>query len=424
MNYQETIDWLTHFPIFQPKNVINGKARMDLITIRALLSYLGNPQDACSFIHIAGTNGKGSTAAYLYSILTQTPMHIGFFTSPYLFDWQEQIQVDNQWIDDSSLAVLASLVRDTAQTYHLHPSIYEVTCAIAFLYFQQKKCNLVILEVGLGGDQDATNVVSHTICALITAIGLDHTELLGNTLSEIASHKSGIIKPDCDVIVYPQTKEVIDVIAAKCHQMQARMHIVPQIQADTQDLSGQTFKGYRTHLLGTYQVQNAMMAIQTCHLLQKKGYPLSQSNIHYGIEKTTWPCRFEIIQKDPIRIVDGSHNIQGVRTLKESLETYFKDQKIIFVMGVLQDKAYEEMIDILGPLSAGFFTITPPNPRALDAYELATRIQSKGYKAVSSSMAQVIDQTHSIDSIVCFFGSLYYVGQIRKKILDENKGSQ
>lgn len=416
MNEKETMYWLSHFPVFQPKNVILGKAHMDLNTIRALLAYMGNPQDACSYIHIAGTNGKGSCAAYLNSILTQTSMHIGLFTSPYLFDWQEQIQVDNQCIDPLSLARFATQVCDMANQHDLHPSIYEVTCAIAFLYFQQKKCDLVILEVGLGGDVDATNIVSHTICALITAIGLDHTELLGHTLSEITSHKAGIIKPHCDVIVYPQTQEVLTVVASQCQKMDAKMHVVPHTQADTQDLSGQSFHGYHTPLLGTYQVQNAMMAITTAQILQTKGYPITQIDIHRGIEKTVWPCRFEIIQKNPIRIVDGSHNVQGVYKLKESLETYFNGQKIVFVMGVLQDKDYEEMIDILGPLASCFFTITPPNPRALDAQTLARIIQCKGHSAIVSSMEQIVDQTSSIASIVCFFGSLYYVGQIRKKI--------
>ena len=416
MNYEETMHWLMHFPVFQPKNVIHGKARMDLNTIRALLAYLENPQDACSYIHIAGTNGKGSCAAYLNSILTQTSMHSGFFTSPHLFDWKEQIQVDNQWIDPLSLAELATQVRNIAKEHDLHPSMYEVTCAIAFLYFQHKQCDLVILEVGLGGDVDATNVVSHTVCALITAIGLDHTELLGHTLSEITSHKVGIIKPHCDVIVYPQTQEVLEVVASQCQQRDAKMHIVPSIQADTKDLSGQSFHDYHTQLLGTYQVQNAMMAITTAQILQTKGYPIASADIHRGIKMTIWPCRFEIIQKDPIRIVDGSHNVQGVYQLKKSLETYFKAEKITFVMGVLEDKDYEVMIDILGPISSCFYTITPPNPRALDAQTLAHIIQSKGHPAIVSSLDQIVDQTRSISSIVCFFGSLYYVGQVRNKI--------
>lgn len=437
MNYSEVMNYLSHIPAFSPQNVVKGKDPFNLDNITLLLSYLGNPQDQLKYIHIAGTNGKGSTSAFLNQILIESGYKVGIFTSPYVERFTEQIRINNQEITKEALANVATKVCEMTEQMRINgqamPSEFEVICTIAFLYFLQEKCDIVILETGLGGRLDATNVIPAPELAMITSISLDHTEILGDTLPKIAFEKAGIIKSGCDVLLYPQSAEVEEVFCTICSNRNAVLHkaILPEHVA-SYDLTGQTFDLHSDHndwtldnlhirLLGHYQINNAAMAVNASLLLRKKGYSIPDETIRLGLEHTHWIGRFELMKKDPAIVIDGSHNEDGVAMLCESLTRYFPEKKIIFITGVLADKAYDKMMLSVIPLAKKFLTITPLSPRALPADKLAEFLQDQNatveaFEHIPDAIQTAIKDAAS-DDVICIFGSLYFLGEVRKILL-------
>lgn len=427
MNIRETIDYLTHFPVFDPKTVVQGKTRMNLDAISILLDKVGHPENRLKFIHIAGTNGKGSTAAFIQGILKQAAIQTGVFTSPYIYDWKEQIRVNDQWIDDRSLIDITAQVKEQADRMDpsLCPSAYEITVVIALLYFVKRQCELVILETGLGGQLDATNVIPACELTVMTSIGLDHTELLGTTVEEIAYQKAGIIKEGCDVILYPQQRSVCRIMQQVCQEKNARLHptVLPE---NIRRTTSQVFQWRQLEIeiqtLGTYQVYNAALALSAAQVLQNKGYPITQTDMIKGCAHTQWPARFEIVHKQPTIIIDGAHNIDGVKALIESLQTYFPNRKIGFVCGILADKNYRQMIDIVIPYAKYIHTVTPDNPRALPAEILSEYIKQKNRQTLPfDTLKDCLDFIYKQNDILCMFGSLYYIGHARNYILNRTQ---
>ncbi|MDR2939753.1 MAG: bifunctional folylpolyglutamate synthase/dihydrofolate synthase [Clostridiales bacterium] len=398
--------------------------KLGLGRVDALLESLGGPHKKLKFIHIAGTNGKGSTASMLAHILEGSGYKTGLYTSPYIHKFNERMQINGSPISDSGLVALTDEIRAYVSKMQDKPSEFEIITAIAMLYFYNHNCDIVVLEVGLGGRLDTTNVIPVPEVALITPIGFDHTDLLGGALEEIAAEKAGIIKAGGDVISSPQEAGAARVIAKKCSEVNANISFVDAnlIKPISQNLDGQQFdfggfKGLELALLGSYQLMNAALAVSAVQLLQKKGWKVTEKDLRNGLKKATWPGRFEVMNKKPIFIVDGAHNPQGARAVVEGLSQLANGRKIIFLIGVLADKGYPEMIEILAPVAKCFFVVTPDNPRALEAEVLSLKIMAYGLEAtVCRSVGQGVSMALGAaggDGIACALGSLYLTGPLR-----------
>lgn len=432
MTYQEALDFIGSQPRFAPRKLAEGEEPFSLNAIRRLLSLLGDPQDSLRFVHVAGTNGKGSTVAFLSQILVESGLRVGIYTSPFLERFTERIRIGREEISETDMGRLTAQVRDGVEQMKQAgedlPSEFELVCAVAFLYFKEHKVDIVVLEVGLGGRLDATNVISTPELAVLTAIGLDHMETLGGTLPKIAREKAGIIKPGGDVLAAPQGPQVDDVFRAVCRTQNAALHqAFSPVRTAPPTLDGQRFDlpGYphlRIGLLGAYQIENAALAAQAALLLRQKGWPITEYTLRAGLENTRWPGRFELLRQAPAVLIDGAHNAGGAQALRRSLDAYFSGQRVTFVVGVLSDKDYDSMLSAVLPLADCFYTVTPPSPRSLPAEDLAIYLQTKGAAAtacptVEEAVRQAVVHAGK-NGVVCVFGSLYYIGQVRKLFHD------
>ncbi len=415
MDYKEAIDYINGGKWFGGEQ---GLRRM-----RELMEKLGDPQKALKFIHIAGTNGKGSCAAMLASIMKAAGYRTGLFTSPYLSRFNERMQINGKQIEDDALAGIVSRVRPVADGMDEHPSVFELVTAAALLWFKEENCDIVVLETGLGGRLDATNVIDCPEAAVIMNIGLDHTERLGDTVAQIAAEKAGILKPGCDVVLYEQGEEAAQVVRARCGELGARLRTpdFKQIERDFDSLYGQSFsyKGerYALPLLGNCQLKNAAAALETVEVLREKGWKLEQGDVEHGLYAVNWPGRFELVRDEPFLVVDGGHNPQCAQTVVENIDQYFPYARRIMLIGVLADKDYKNMLKILNFKADQFICITPPSPRALPAEELAKELKRFGKpvkvcETIEEGVTAAIDAAGKQD-LVCAVGSLYSVGPIR-----------
>ena len=402
--------------------------RLGLDRTRELLRRLGDPQKNLKFVHVAGSNGKGSTCAMLERILREAGYKTGFFPSPYIEDFRERIQVCGEYITEKALCEITEMVREAADAMEDHPSQFELITAIGMVYFEQSGCDIVVLEVGLGGEFDATNVIDAPEVAVITHIGLEHTEYLGSTLAEIARTKSGIIKTGSDVVLYENDPEVMEVVAQICGERGCPLHIAQFDRARLLEssLEGQTFRYgdavYRLALLGEYQLHNAVTVLGVVEVLRERGFAVPEEAVKTGFANVKWPARFEVLCKDPLFILDGGHNPQCAEALAESIERYVP-QKVVFLMGVLADKDYEQILDTITPYAEEFVCVTPDSPRALPAQKLADLLQRRGFAAtacdgieegVEASLKKAAERARDGKPCpVVAFGSLYMAGAIR-----------
>lgn len=421
---------------FDPKIYLQQGAwadvKLGLHRTEELLERLGNPQDSLKIVHVAGTNGKGSTSAFIAGILQAAGYTTGLFTSPYILRFNERIQIDRTDISDEDLLEVAADVRDQALLMGEAPTAFELLTATALHYFAQKQCDVVVLEVGLGGRLDSTNVVT-PLLSVITPIALDHTAVLGDTIAKIAAEKAGIIKRGVDVLSYPQHSDAAAVIKERAMQQGSAVRtpcfslVDAHVEGMTQVFSYDGIEDVRLRLAGVYQPYNAAMAIEAVRILRGKGFVVSDSAIKNGLEATTWPARFEVVAQHPVTIVDGGHNEQGARVLAQSLQEYFPEGGVTFVMSVLRDKDYRAMIECVLPFARRFFVAAPPdNDRALSADELADVIREMqrekecGYcSCVVGASVESCPSVHAAvlrareaagsDGVMCCFGSLYSV---------------
>ena len=395
-----------------------------LSRIRALLARMGNPQRALKFVHIAGTNGKGSTAAMLASILTRAGYRTGLYTSPYLIRFNERMQVNGEQISDGEICALAELIRPLAESLPEHPSEFELITAMGFEYFRRQKCDIVVCEVGMGGDWDATNVIRNTECAVVTNIGLDHTQFLGATVEEIARTKAGIVKVGRPCVLYRQRPSVEAVFEEVCREKGA-----PLMKADfdsilpvSDGLDGHVFdwnewKGLHLPLLGAHQLRNAATALTAVRVLRKRGWSIPGEAVREGLANVDWPGRFQLLCNRPLFIVDGGHNPQCLEALEAALDAYLPGRKLVLLNGCMADKDYGDMFRRLLPHASEFVTVTPDNPRSLPAEALSAYIrESLGAKAtpcatVAEGVRAAIDRAGP-DGAVCACGSLYMIGDI------------
>lgn len=357
---------------------------LGLDTMRHLMAKLNNPQDKVKFIQVAGTNGKGSTAAYLTSILSEAGIKIGRYTSPAVFSSTEQYFACGSCISESEYAKGVTAVAEAAASLDGEtPTAFEQETALAFWYFAKKGCELAILEAGLGGDMDATNIVTTTVCSIITSISMDHCRILGNKISEIAAHKAGIIKPGAPVICIEQKEDAMEPIRAAAKAADTPLYEVHrdevrQIFSDKREsiVFFREFENLHLKMLGSCQPENAALAVQAASVLSRS-YPIEKKHIYDGIEKTRWGGRFELHSGSPDIILDGAHNPDGIRRLRESVNQMFGAVPICYVCGVLADKDYEKEIEILFGRASNVFTVTPPSPRAMKSTDLKAAIKKR-----------------------------------------------
>ena len=394
-----------------------------------LLEKMGNPEKKLKFVHIAGTNGKGSTAAMTASILSKAGYRTGLYTSPYIYRFHERIQVDGVEISDEDLTEITEYVKPLADSMEQSPTEFELVCCIAFEYFYRKKCDIVVLEVGMGGAWDATNVIEVPEVAVITNIGLDHTEYLGDTVEKIAETKSGIFKPHGHAVVYRSTPSVEAVYERVCAErdVSLRKADFDGLVLKAHTLEGQVFDcGSRQNLvlplLGDHQLHNASVVLSIADTLIGEGWKISEQNIYDGIRDVRWPGRFDIVCRKPLFIIDGGHNPQCIEALVKNIRDYLAGKKVIALTGVLADKDYADMYKPVMPLVDRFVCITPPNPRKLEAEQLARYLQQAGAQAqASESILDGVKKAMELageDGVVLCFGSLYSIGGIRDALKD------
>ncbi|MCF0142686.1 MAG: bifunctional folylpolyglutamate synthase/dihydrofolate synthase [Parasporobacterium sp.] len=417
MNYQESLEYI---------NSITWRGSvLGLSRVKELSARMGDPQKGLKFIHIGGTNGKGSTSAFLSSILVKAGLKVGLFISPYIEVFNERMQINNQNISDEELAEIVTEIRPFADSMEDRPTEFELNTVIAMIYFKRHNCDIVVLEVGMGGELDSTNVIDSPEAAVITAIGLDHTAELGDTIEKIAATKAGIIKTGCDAVLYKQADSVTDIVRSRCEEVGAGFHVSEpeNIVFKSVDIDGQVFDTekygeIRIPLIGTYQKENMAVALKVIEVLNKKGYDISDEAVVEGLKETRWPGRFEVVDKTPVFIVDGGHNPHGIKATTESLKNIFKDQKLVFIFGVMADKDYNIMLDMVCPLAQAMMCVTPDNPRALAAEKLAEIVNGRGVEATAcGSIGEAVEKAYERaggTEPICALGSLYMIGDLKK----------
>ena len=419
MNYQEAMEYIENCASY---GIVPG-----LETINELLRRLGHPQENLKFIHIAGTNGKGSTLAFISEVLRANGYKVGRYVSPTIFEYRERFQIQGKAISKAHVARLMSEVRIHADAMSeegfSHPTPFEIETAMAFLLFAEKNCDFVVLETGMGGMLDATNVVKNTLVAVINTIAMDHSSYLGDTLEKIASHKTGIIKKDCVVVSSEQTPEVRNIINKIADEKKANKVVFvdsAQIKKTKFDLKKTIFT-YRNWdkmeigLLGTYQVKNAVLALEVLDVLKELGITLKEAKIREAMYHTMWPARFQMIDKKPYFLVDGAHNPQAAQELRDSIQFYFTNRKIIYIIGVFRDKEYDKVIETTCDLASHIITVAKKgSSRALPAYELAQEVvKVNPMVTVADSVEEAVELAYLLadkETVIIAFGSLAYLG--------------
>ena len=409
-------------------NVSKYGSVLGLITIKRLLGELGNPQDDVKFVHVAGTNGKGSIIAYASSILKEAGYKTGRYISPTVTSYLERMAVNGENISEDEFAYLVEKVQRAVARMETkgwaHPTVFEIETAAAFLYFKDNKCDIVFLETGLGGNEDATNVLDDKVAAVFASISMDHMGILGNSIEEIAKKKAGIITDRTSVVTSIQKEEAFKVLEDVAREKNADLHVAHQ---DVAEVISEDYLGTKISygelndifipLAGRHQVQNAVTVIELIKVLNKKGYSISNENILEGIKNTKWPGRFTCVSKDPLFIVDGAHNEDAVIRLRDNVLRYFKDKRLILIMGVFKDKEYDKMSSIMGPYADTIFTINLPNEeRTLSSCLLKKEldkfcdnvVDAKDYKSAVNKALDTVEK----DDVIIAFGSLSCLGNI------------
>lgn len=426
MNYSEAMNYI--------ESVSKRGSVLGLDTTRELLRRVGNPQDELSFIHIAGTNGKGSALAFISEILMEADYRVGRYISPIIYCYQEKIQVNHEYISAEAIAKHITVLKEACDAMVLEgleqPTVFEIETAMAFLHFAEEKCDLVVLETGMGGRDDSTNVIRSPLVSVLMSISLDHVGMIGNNLEEIATCKAGIIKENSDTVLYAQSDEVMNIVRAVCEQKHNNLTISrpDRIVCKENSLYGQVFdyddlQDIRMTLLGEHQMKNAAVAVEVVKVLNKKGYTIRDEAVLRGIANTRWPGRFEIVNSRPLIIMDGAHNPDGAMTFRKSVLQYLQGYTVIMIMGVLKDKDYPEIVRLTNDLASVIITVNPDNARALSDVELKNTIDQYKVRDIPVLAAgriesaielasQIAMQLQQDNTAIVVFGSLSFLGDL------------
>ena len=424
MNYEEARVYLD--------NVAKYGSVLGLDAMRELLRRLGNPEKGRKIVHIAGTNGKGSVLAFLSTVLTESGYRVGRYISPTLFSYRERIQVDGEYIEKEPLARLVTRIREASEAMDRDglrtPTAFEIETALGLLYFAEKKCDIVVLETGMGGRDDATNAIAEVMMEIFASISLDHLGVLGNDLTEIAECKADIIRKNSLVISAFQKEEAAEVLKRTAAERNAKLITVDPGQIsdvkygyEEQSFSYGAEKNIRIHLAGAYQIENAALAWEAVQGLRSLGFRISDEAFRRGMEKTVWRGRFTCLHREPLVIMDGAHNEDAAKKLAASIETYFPGRKISYIMGVFKDKEYEKVIRITAPYAAKVTAVeTPGNPRALPKEELKKVWETFGVPVTTAdTIAEAVKENITSaekEEIILVFGSLSFLGEAEKAV--------
>lgn len=420
MNYEQSLEYI---------HSINWTfCKPGLERISKLCEKLGHPERNLKFIHVAGTNGKGSFCSMLASVLTRAGYKTGLYTSPFIKDFNERIRVDGENISNENLADVTTRVRPIADTMADKPTEFELITAIAFQYFYEAGCDVVVLEAGLGGRLDSTNVIENSLLSVITGIALDHTDYLGNTVEKIAAEKAGIIKENSVVLYGGEDEAARDVISAKAKTQKSVLYGVDykEIKNLSSNLDGTVFdyknyKSVKINLLGLYQSKNAAEVLEAVEILRNRGLKITEEAVLSGLENAKWPARFEIINKAPLILFDGAHNAQGISSAVESIKYYFNSEKVYVLTGVLKDKDYEFIAKKISEIGECAFTLTPDSPRALSAEDYAKVLTEFGvsaasYGSIDEAFSSAYERAKKDNKPLVCLGSLYTYGNIIREV--------
>jgi len=420
MNYNEALEYIESTKAY---GIVPG-----LDSIKELCKRLGNPQDKLKFVHIAGTNGKGSTLSFLSNILRCAGYRVGRYSSPSVFDYRERIQIGRRSITKTALCEGMELIKGicaemTTAGLH-HPTPFEIETALAFWYFEKMECDIVVLETGMGGLEDATNLITTTQVAVLASISMDHMQYLGKSLEQIAMQKAGIIKKGCTVVSLQQKPEAMAVVGKVAAEKGVSLIVADSTEAkhirygvEKQRFDYGEWKKLEISLAGKFQIDNAVLAVEVIKALLEKGFAVSETAMRKGLREATWPGRFQVIAKKPLFVVDGAHNEDAAQKLAESIEFYFTNKRIIYIMGILKDKDYDRVIALTEKYADQIITVTPPeNPRAMHAYELAQEI-ARVHPNVTAvdSLEEAVEMSYLLagkEDVIISFGSLSYLGRL------------
>ena len=399
-----------------------------LDSIRELCRRLEDPQKKLKFIHVAGTNGKGSVSTYIASVLQCAGYRVGRYISPVIYEYRERIQINGRMISKKALCQGIERIKTVCDAMTAeglpHPTPFEIETALGFLFFMEKGCDIVVLETGMGGLLDATNIVENTVVAVLTSISMDHMRYLGDAIEKIAEQKAGVIKRGCAVVSTGQSPEVMEVICRRAKELDCPVTAAGADKAEKvhYGLECQRFdlgcrKKLEITLAGKYQIENAVLAVEAIDVLGERGFPVSEEQLRRGLRDAEWPGRFTIIKRHPLFIADGAHNEDAAKRLAESLTFYFTNRRIIYIMGVLKDKEYEKIIALTHAYADHIITVTPPeNPRALPAYELALEVAKVHPKVTAvDSLEEAVEMSLLLagsEDVIIAFGSLSYLGKL------------
>ena len=404
----------------KPDGIGADVVRPGLSRVRTLLHLLGDPQTHLRCVHVAGTNGKGSTCAMLEAILRAAGYRTGLYTSPYLSRPNEELRVGGAEIPDADLRVLIGRVEEAAGAMDDPPSAFEVTTAAALLYFYETGCEIAVLETGMGGTLDATNVIPPPLLTVITNIGIDHVAYLGDTVEEIAAQKAGIIKALSRLVCYDLPQPARGVIDAACRARQVPVRYADFGALCSDPVSPQTFSyrgmNYRISLPGRYQLRNAAVVLEAVSVLRAQGYEIPEAAVRTGLSRTVWPARCEILSADPLFVLDGGHNVQCAQAFSESMQDLTGGRKYTLLFGMLQDKPYEEVLDLIAPQALRLICLTPESPRAVPAQKMAQAARRKGYAAEAYEDIGAGLRAACADgkTPAAVFGSLYLARAVRR----------
>lgn len=429
MRYEEAMKYITE--------VGNFGSNYGLERTHKLLEYLGNPEKELKFIHIAGTNGKGSTTSMITEILMGSGYKVGMYTSPFIEEFEERIQINRNNIPKETLAALMDEVKlsvdKVIEDGYNHPTEFEIITVLMLLYFKRENIDFGVIEVGLGGTLDSTNVIT-PILQVITSISFDHTNLLGNTLEEIAREKAGIIKKGIPTVIYPQQEEALNVIKNKCFEMDSELYIANsdnlKFESVVNDDKPYQLLKYNDEidillpLLGEHQIINLSVAMKTIEVLNNRNITdISIDNITKSIKGVIWKGRLEVLSNNPYVVIDGAHNIQGIQTLSKNIKKYFEYDNLYLILGILADKDVEEMIKVITPMAKKVYAVTPNSIRAELAEDLKKEIikyneNCQAYDDYKEAYLTALNDADENDLILAS-GSLYMVGDMRK-IINKN----
>ena len=426
MKYEEAMKYITE--------VGNFGSNYGLERTYKLLEHLGNPERDLKLIHIAGTNGKGSTTSMITEILMGEGYKVGMYTSPFIEEFEERIQINRNNIPKESLAILMDEIKvavdKVIEAGYNHPTEFEIITVLMLLYFKKENIDFGVIEVGLGGTLDSTNVIK-PIIQVITSISFDHTNLLGNTLEKIAREKAGIIKRGIPTVIYPQQEEVLKVIKNKCFEMDSELYIannenlkfknIVNLDKPYQLLKYNNEIDILLPLLGEHQIINLSVAMQAIEVLNNKNIiDISIANIVKSIKNVSWKGRLEVLSNNPYVVIDGAHNIQGIKTLSRNIKKYFKYENLYLILGILADKDVEEMIKIITPMAKKVYSVTPNSIRGELAESLKDEVSKfnkncKAFDKYEEAYLEALNDAYEKDLILAS-GSLYMIGDMRKII--------